>query len=151
MLDESFGIIPLKLNHGSVEVLVVQHLDTYGGHWAFPKGHKNGGETNEEAALRELEEETGLRHIDLVQGAVFEETYYFIRGNSRIDKKVIYYLGWITQDEPLKLQEIEIQNALWVPMQLAGDKVTYAGAKQVLREVREFLQATKKVSGWETF
>ncbi|MBD3304395.1 NUDIX domain-containing protein, partial [Candidatus Woesearchaeota archaeon] len=50
----SGGII---FNNG--KYLLVKHKE--GGHWDFPKGHAEEGETEEETALREIYEETGLR------------------------------------------------------------------------------------------
>lgn len=52
------GIVTRTVAHGELEIVVV-HRVTYGD-WTFPKGKVHGDETDEEAALREVEEETSL-------------------------------------------------------------------------------------------
>ena len=55
----------------SSKVLLLRHSSVSsrgGGHWDFPKGHIDDGETEIQTALRELEEETGIANVDLVEG-----------------------------------------------------------------------------------
>ncbi|HJV33097.1 MAG TPA: NUDIX domain-containing protein [Patescibacteria group bacterium] len=54
------GAIAARVNGAEPLFLVVTALKT-GGHWIFPKGHIKRGERPEDAALRELEEEAGVR------------------------------------------------------------------------------------------
>ncbi len=56
--DESFGIVPLRRNANAWQVFLIQHK--HGRHWGFPKGHAESGEMPEDAAARELKEETNL-------------------------------------------------------------------------------------------
>ena len=53
------GGVPTRRGEHGLEVLVV-HRPQYDD-WTFPKGKREPGETDEECALREVEEETGLR------------------------------------------------------------------------------------------
>ena len=54
----SYGVIPV---HNGKFLLLKQNK----GHWGFPKGHKEGNETDEECALRELKEESGIANCVL--------------------------------------------------------------------------------------
>ena len=56
--EKSCGAIVYRQRDSWVEVLLIRHKN--GGHWAFPKGHVEKQETEEETALREIREETGL-------------------------------------------------------------------------------------------
>ena len=55
--EKSCGAICYTREEGAPRVLVICHR--YGGHWAFPKGHVEAGESEEETAMREVREETG--------------------------------------------------------------------------------------------
>ena len=55
--EKSCGALVVRRGAESPEILLIKHN---GGHWAFPKGHVEAGETEEETALREVQEETGL-------------------------------------------------------------------------------------------
>ena len=57
--EKSCGAICYTREEGAPRVLVICHR--YGGHWAFPKGHVEAGESEEETAMREVREETGAQ------------------------------------------------------------------------------------------
>ena len=56
--EKSCGAIVYREGHGQIELLLIKHR--FGGHWSFPKGHMESGETEVQTALREVKEETGL-------------------------------------------------------------------------------------------
>nr|MDT0666237.1 NUDIX domain-containing protein [Micromonospora sp. DSM 115978] len=58
--------------------------------WSLPKGHVEGGETNEQAAVREVAEETGV--VGQVIGTLGTIDFWFVAGRSRIHKTVHHYL-----------------------------------------------------------
>lgn len=59
MLNEkSCGALVYRKYHGNTEILLIKHLNS--GHWSFPKGHVEEGETEVETAIREIKEETGI-------------------------------------------------------------------------------------------
>ena len=53
----SCGAVIARQTENGREILLIRHVN--GGHWAFPKGHMEGNETESETALREIREETG--------------------------------------------------------------------------------------------
>ena len=75
---------------GTEIVLGKRRRERDGVTWSLPKGTPNSGETTEETALREVEEETGLqvrivKPVDSIQ-------YFFVQGGRRIHKTVHYFL-----------------------------------------------------------
>ena len=80
--------------------------------WDLPKGHLEPGETKQQAALRELSEETGLGVSDvrLDPDFVFEHQYwvsYKRDGSKKKWKELTIYLGLLLHDKPILLTEHE--------------------------------------------
>src|SRR5260221_14596308 len=83
----SAGIIVYRIEDDQIEYLLLQYN---AGHWDFAKGKIEKGETKEEAALRELDEETGLSAE--IQ-PTFEETfsYIFHDYDKQLAQKTVYF------------------------------------------------------------
>ena len=80
--------------------------------WDLPKGHLDPGETKQQAALRELKEETGLQASDvwLDPNFVFENRYwvsYKRNGGKRQLKELTIFLGTLLHDKPILVTEHE--------------------------------------------
>ncbi len=81
--------------------------------WDLPKGHVDPGETDLEAALRELEEETGITkaEVELDSSFLFKHEYevsgkrYTGEPKSRINKTLLIYLGYIPKEREQNLTE----------------------------------------------
>ena len=56
--EKSCGAIVYRKYHGNTEILLIKHINS--GHWSFPKGHVEAGETEVETARREIMEETSI-------------------------------------------------------------------------------------------
>ncbi|MFP3871516.1 MAG: NUDIX domain-containing protein [Candidatus Natronoplasma sp.] len=110
------------------------------GHWDFPKGHIEEGETTREAALRELEEETGITRdeLELEDGFQDEIEYFYKKKGELSHKKVIYLLGE-TEKEDVELS-IEHQGSTWLPYDEAKEKVTFRNAKALLKKAQTHLK-----------
>jgi bis(5'-nucleosidyl)-tetraphosphatase len=97
--DVSAGVIIFHRSEDGCRFLLLRSRLTRRPLWEFPKGGVDEGETLEEAALRELFEETGLRSGDvrLVRGFERSEDYRFTAGDGTertyIRKRVTYYLA----------------------------------------------------------
>lgn len=108
------------------------------GHWDFPKGHIEKGETIEEAARRELEEETGIKDIYIVPG--FEEKlgYFFKRDGKIVHKEVVFFLAE-TKTSSVKLSHEHI-GYKWLSYHEALAQLTFKSAKDILSKAEKFLK-----------
>ncbi|MCX8000001.1 MAG: NUDIX domain-containing protein [Leptospiraceae bacterium] len=132
-LEESFGIIPLRIENGKWQILLV--LNRGGRHWVFPKGHSNPGEKALETAFRELKEETGLEVQELLDETPLTEKYQFHRQNKIIVKTVQYFPALVQGN--LKIQVEEIQDAKWVALEEAIYHVTFKEAKRMCQKLSQ--------------
>lgn len=133
--DESFGVIPLCCKKGEWEVFLIQH--TRGRYWGFPKGHAESGETAEQAAFRELKEETNLEFVRYLQKEPLSEQYQFSIEGRRIQKKVSYFIAEVSGE--IHLQANEIQDGIWLKIPQAIEKVTHPEGKAILQQVEKIL------------
>lgn len=124
--EKSCGAIVCRPCDSWTEVLLIRHKN--GGHWAFPKGHAEKGETEEETALREIKEETGLK-VKLDTSFRHTVTYSPKPG---VLKDVIYFAAEPSGGRQ-KAQEEEVTGIAWLPPQEALAHVTYENDKETLR------------------
>jgi 8-oxo-dGTP pyrophosphatase MutT (NUDIX family) len=106
------------------ELRFLMILDTHG-RWTFPKGGVEDGETLEQAALREIEEETGVKGSIAGQVGETKYTYHHPR-RGRVHKTVTFYLV-IYLGGRVKPREGEIAAAEWVGPEEAARRVDYEG------------------------
>lgn len=128
--DFSFGIVPVRRQGGEPLYLLVQHR---AGHWAFPKGHAEAGETPLQAALREFREETGITRVEVRETPVFTERYATVKGGRDVDKTVTYFLGW-TDQAAVTVQPEEIRDHVWLSFDRAMERMTHEASRGVLRQ-----------------
>ncbi|MEX2145116.1 MAG: NUDIX domain-containing protein [Candidatus Spechtbacterales bacterium] len=144
MKDQSFGIIPFTKEGGTYKFLIVQHLSANGGgaHWSFPKGHKEKGETDLGAALREFKEETGIQNVEIVDEKGIAEKYFFNREGEDINKTVKYFLGFINHSQIIKIQKEELYNYKWATFDEVMESITFDEAKDVLKRAYSHIAKT---------
>ena len=83
--EKSCGGLVFRRQNDLIQLLLIKHKK--GGHWSFPKGHVEAGESERETAMREILEETGV-HVDIKDG-YHERVFYNPRPNIR--KEVVYF------------------------------------------------------------
>ena len=140
-IEQSFGVIPIYKTDSEVKFLLIQH---HAGHWAFPKGHADPGETELQTARRELREETGLADVLLVTSPAFEEHYKVNRKGTPREKIVRYWVGYVRNAADAGLpkvtpQEEEIRDYRWVAADEARSLITYTQNKQLFEDVLRYL------------
>lgn len=138
--DRAVGVIPAYKNaEGKLLFCIVREAD---GHWGFPKGHQEEGESEEETALRELREETGITDAKLIPDTAVVEEYSFERNGHRYHKVVKYFLGFVDSTVGTTPDEFkpEIPEYRWMPYEEAQKTLTFPEARKVLDDVWEYLQ-----------
>ncbi|NJR38406.1 MAG: NUDIX domain-containing protein [Leptolyngbyaceae cyanobacterium CSU_1_4] len=140
MKDEAFGIVPIFIEQTDdsteIQFLLIRH---WAGHWGFPKGHAEPGETAIATARRELEEETGIQSCNVLDDTSFVEHYRFTKDDQLIEKTVTYFLG-IVSSKAVTCQEQEIQAYTWVNFDTALQTITFDQARRILRRAQTYLQ-----------
>lgn len=112
----------------------------YGRHWDFPKGHLEAGETEEQAALRELGEETGILSCDLDPRYRKQVTYFFRAKGRPIRKTVTFFLGRTAPDAAVTLSHEHVAFE-FLTADEALARLTYASARALLETAEELLAA----------
>lgn len=119
----------------SARLFLVLHYPA--GHWDFPKGAVEKGETLEQAAKREIFEETGIRVNSFIHGFKKEIEYYYRRQNNLAHKRVIFFLAR-TEESRVRIS-FEHSGYDWLTFDQLLRRLTFENAKNVLREANSFL------------
>lgn len=132
--ERSAGVVLFCLDRNERKYLLLHYIE---GHWGLPKGHVEVGETDMQACIRELKEETGIDGFEKISG--FEKTinYTLVRDGIPRGKDVIFFLGK-TDIEKIVLSH-EHQDYRWASVEEALKQITYDNAKRVLKSAEEFL------------
>jgi 8-oxo-dGTP pyrophosphatase MutT (NUDIX family) len=115
--DEVAVIVPVKRSGDGQRVL------------GLPKGHPDGDESPEQAATREVREETGLK-VELID-TLGEIAYEYERGQRKMSKKVEFFL-FEYRGGSLDDHDHEIEEARWMPMTEAVEALTYDGEREMV-------------------
>lgn len=133
--EKSCGAIILKHDCKQLQVLLLKHK---AGHWAFAKGHVEGGETEEQTALREIKEETNL-NVQLDTN--FRATVKYSPMED-VEKEVVYFIAYkLEGNETPQLEEIS--QIKWLNIEESINTVTYEQDKEVLQKVEKYIKEGK--------
>lgn len=109
------------------------------GHWGFPKGHVEEGETEQETAKREVQEETGYE-IRIFDG-FRDMTCYSPKPG--VMKDVIYFTGEVAGGEAVP-QESEVSEVRWASLSDAYSLLTFDNDIHLLKNVVQYLKLNVK-------
>lgn len=104
--------------------------------WSLPKGHLEAGESTEEAAIREVHEETGIRGRVLSKLGVID--FWFVAEGTRVHKTVHHFLLEAESGE-LSDSDVEVDEVAWVPIEELGARLAYETERKLLPAVAEQL------------
>lgn len=105
--------------------------------WSLPKGHLEVGETPEQTAVREIEEETGVR--GRVIGALGTIDFRFVRDARRIHKTVHHFvLGF--EGGKLRSDDHEVAALAWVSLDALADRLSYRDERRLVVRTFELLE-----------
>lgn len=131
--EKSCGAVIYRVtDRGEIRILLVKNRN--GKCWTFPKGHIESGESEEQTALREIMEETGLS-VELVPGFRKISTY---RPFGKIKKTAVFFLAK-AQKSVVSMQQTEIDYYLWVSLDEAMKMCRHENDTNILRDVRKIL------------
>lgn len=131
----SAGVVIYRITNNMIEYLLLHHI---AGHWDFAKGKVEAGESHEQAALRELHEEAGLK-TSLEDGFKESIGYSFVDRSGEFTQKTVHYFIGRVEDEKVTLSR-EHKNYVWLPYKDAYAKMTYDTAKLVLEKAHRFIK-----------
>ncbi|QNO16025.1 NUDIX domain-containing protein [Alkalicella caledoniensis] len=132
--EKSCGAVVFRREDKKVKILLLKHIN--GGHWGLPKGHVEEGETEQETAVREILEETGLKVCALYDEFRYEMEYSPVEG---IMKKVVYFVAEV-QESQFNHQVEEVEQCIWVNGDEALGQVTYDNTKKLLSKALDFIE-----------
>ena len=134
-MEKSVGLVVFRETGGERLYLLLHYR---GGHWDFPKGHVEEGESEHETALRELHEETAIAEAEILSGFRERVKYSFRRNNRSVKKEVIYYVAR-TECAEVCLSD-EHQACIWLPLREAGRRITFENSRRVLKAAEKALR-----------
>ncbi len=132
--EKSCGAVIYRDTGNGPELLLIKQVQ---GHWCFPKGHVEAGETELETAEREILEETGL-HVRFIDGFRHELSYSPSPG---IDKDVIYFLAEYSGGNP-EVQQEEVAVMEWVNIDRVPERITYDNDRELAFKAIDFMKKT---------
>ena len=105
--------------------------------WSLPKGHIEEGETPEQAAIREVAEETGITSSITKSLGVID--FWFMAGGKRIHKTVHHFI-FAEVGGTLLAQESEVDEVSWFPLAEIVDRLAYPDEKKLIAKSAEITQ-----------
>jgi 8-oxo-dGTP pyrophosphatase MutT (NUDIX family) len=143
--EKSCGAVVMRTVDRQMQVLVIHQVQ---GHWGFPKGHVEEEETEEQTAVREIHEETGLK-VSFEKG--FRKTVQYSPYPGVI-KEVVYFLAYPRGGAP-KVQKDEVIEQEWVSLVQAMALLTYNTSADVLKDAVAFMKKKEPegIDEWFTF
>jgi ADP-ribose pyrophosphatase YjhB (NUDIX family) len=105
--------------------------------WSLPKGHVEAGETPSEAAVREVEEETGIRGRVLAPLGTID--FWFVADQRRVHKTVHHFLLEAVGGE-LSDADVEVVEVAWFPLPEVTETLAYADERRLLERVGPLLE-----------
>ena len=134
--EKSCGAVVFTREAGELRYVIITSPEGFCG---FPKGHAEAGETEQETALREIREETGLK-VRLLEGFRTTDSHPLVReGKPTVIKEIVYFLGEFCAQDP-RPQQSEVTRLLLLEYKEAMASFQFESSRRILREAHDFLQ-----------
>jgi 8-oxo-dGTP pyrophosphatase MutT (NUDIX family) len=130
------GVVYRRSDDGAEIVLAARRTRRGDLAWGLPKGLIEPEETPEEAAVREVREETGLEAE--VEASLGDIRYFYVWEGVRVRKAVHFFLMRATGGD-VSLHDHEMEVVQWFPLSVALRRATYKGEREVLQRAAERL------------
>jgi 8-oxo-dGTP pyrophosphatase MutT (NUDIX family) len=136
----SSGGLVFRRRNSIIEVAMIAVKE--GTVWCLPKGLIDKGEIPEKTALREVEEETGLKGRIIEKLGEITYWYYLKEENVKCRKTVHFFLMEYEGGD-ISNHDYEVEDAKWVPIDEALDKVNYKSERELIEKARKKLKEIK--------
>ena len=118
------------------EVLLTQHSKHKG--WDFPKGHREIHESEEQTALREVEEETGVR-AEIIEKAGQTQYFYYEEGSKVLKTVTFYLMKYVGEGEATTAFEVSAKK--WLPIDEVRAQLTFKDTKELWEKAKEKIES----------
>lgn len=136
------GVVFRKLGK-TVYILLIK--DGHG-RWALPKGHVERGETLQETAVREVQEETGVEKLEVL-GRIDEIRYFYTRKMPDAPSETVFKTNtfYLMRTSQVKLHgSWEVQDVKWFPSDESIKIVEYKNSLDILKKAAEMIKKLGK-------
>lgn len=134
VFHKSCGFIVFKDGDEGREFLLLRYP---AGHWDYVKGHVENDEDELTTAVRELEEETGIKEIDVIDGFMVTMEYNYRENGEKHEKVVDFFMAKSFESDVVISHEHT--GFVWLSYEDAMKKLTFDNARDVLIAAEAFL------------
>lgn len=143
--EKSAGVIVYRLGENQeINYFMLYHGGDY---WNFPKGHVEEGESEGEAAVREMKEETGI-NVEIIDGWRQQTQFFFKEkhreGTPLIRKDFILYLAKAPESAEVEISYDRHQGFAWLDFKMASKYLKFKNLKEILAEANSYLLSVIK-------
>ena len=138
-IEKSCGAVVFTREGDTVKYVIIRSPE---GFYGYPKGHMEAGETEEQTALREIKEETGLS-VTLLPGFRTEDSHALVReGRPDVTKHIVYFLAEYNGQD-LRAQEGEVSAIALMTYEEAMAAFQFESSRRILREASAYIKAAR--------
>lgn len=134
MDERSAGAVVFRKENGERKYLVLYYG---GGHWGFPRGNIEEGESEKETTFREIKEETGIEDLKFIPGFREKNKWFYKRNGRTIHKEAVFFLAKTgTKEVNLSFEHSKYK---WLKFEEALERLTFENTRELLKKARRFL------------
>lgn len=147
MIEKSCGGIVFTIRKEQIFYVIIEEAS---GFHSLPKGHVEDGESEEQTAIREIEEETGLK-LDLIQGFRMVDEYV-PREKPDVTRQIVYFLAEYLDEEPYIVRPDEVRSIKVLNLEDALNTLEYDGIKSILATADQYIKEhIKGIEIWDAY